>query len=263
MEKRLGIVTGSEIDDFQEIKNRRWKVVETPYGNQQAYTGYLEERPVAWIPRLGPEHELLPFMINPKAIMFALYDLGCRSIVGMTSVGIIDKAIPLAHPIMFDDLFFITNTLPDGHPCTFFTSEKGKSGHFVFEKPVSQALSKVVSDAAAACQVPLQKGGVLAQTLGPRLETAAEIRFLTSVGACAVTMASGYEMVLAGELEIPYVSIGFGINYATGVMPWASATAEMEENNADVAPVAKKLLSAIAANPGLNDIKFDTGFIIK
>ncbi len=261
--KMMGIITGSGVRNFDEIEKRRWKIYETPYGNQPLYSGYLGERPVAWIPRFGLEEEMLSTQINPRAIIFALAEVGVSCIIGTTAVGIIDKAIPLAHPILFDDLFFIENRLPDGTPCTYFIDDQGKTGHFVFRNPVSPGLSRMVHDSATAADIEIQKGGILAQTLGPRMETASEVRFLGSVGACALTMAAGYEVILAGELEIPYVSIGFGINYATGVMPWESGADEMIENNAEIEPITREMLMAIADNPDLDNITFDTGHIMK
>lgn len=263
MEKRLGIITGSGVKDFNEIEKRRWKIIETPYGSHPVYMGYLEDRPVAWIPRFGVEEEMLTTMINPRAIIFALLEVGSSCIISTTGVGIIDKAIPLAHPILFDDLFFPANRLPDGSPCTFFTDPGERNGHFVFEKPMSSSLHQLVLDSAAASDIEIQKSGVLAQTLGPRMETASEIRFLQSVGASAVTMSAGYEMILAGELEVPYVSVGFGINYATGVMPWASVKDEMKANTLDIEPITKELITAVAENPDLDNIRFDTGYVMK
>jgi 5'-methylthioadenosine phosphorylase len=60
-------------------------------------------------------------------------------------------------------------------------------------------------------------GGVYGHTSGPRFETRPEIRWLSSVGVAAVSQTCGPEVVLAGELELPYGLAGFPVNYATGV----------------------------------------------
>lgn len=262
MEKKLGIITGTGFYRYPEIEGSRLKVVDTPFGSQQIFVGNLEGRPIAWIPRHGLEHEKISTKINPRAIIYALKEIGVSWIIGITAVGIIDKYIPLARPVLFNDLFFITNTLPDGSPCTFFTPKSKKSGHFVFDKPISPGLTRVVKIACKKAGIELIEGDVFAQTMGPRLETAAEIRFLSSVGATAVSMAAGYEIVLSGEMEIPYLNLGFGINYATGVMPWPSASEEMEDNIKEIASQSKKIVAAVARSELLDQVQFDTGYVL-
>jgi 5'-methylthioadenosine phosphorylase len=59
--------------------------------------------------------------------------------------------------------------------------------------------------------------GVYGHVNGPRFNTRAEIRWLAAAGVTAVSQTCGPEAVLAGELELPYGLVGFGVNYATGV----------------------------------------------
>jgi len=54
------------------------------------------------------------------------------------------------------------------------------------------------------------------QTIGPRFETKAEVRFLASV-AHIVGMTCAHEVVLAKELNIPYATVAMVDNYANGI----------------------------------------------
>jgi len=59
-------------------------------------------------------------------------------------------------------------------------------------------------------------GGVYAATLGPRLETAAEITRLERDGADLVGMTGMPEAALARELGLEYAAIAVVANYAAG-----------------------------------------------
>jgi 5'-methylthioadenosine phosphorylase len=62
----------------------------------------------------------------------------------------------------------------------------------------------------------MHDGSVYWQTVGPRLETAAEIR-LIAAHADVVGMTLGSECVVAGELELRYAAICVVDNLANGV----------------------------------------------
>ncbi len=263
LDKILGVITGTGFYKYPQLREARWKIIDTPYGNQQVFLGKINDMVIAWIPRHGLEEEKISSRANPRSIIYAMKEIGVSWLVGFSVVGVIDEAIPLAHPILFDDLFFITNMLPDGTVCTFFTPESKKRGHFVFEKPVSKGLSKVLIHASKEAKIEIIEGGVMAQTMGPRLETSTEVKFLKMIGASAVSLTGGHEMILAGEMEIPYVLVGFGINYATGVLPWMTASDEMAENLKEIPAIIQRMINALTLSPYLKQVKFDTGYILK
>ena len=75
--------------------------------------------------------------------------------------------------------------------------------------------------------VPLHDGGVYWQAIGPRLETAAEIRlFAHHADVVGMTMAS--ECVVAGELGLAYASVCVVDNLANGVGEHPLTWAEFE-----------------------------------
>jgi 5'-methylthioadenosine phosphorylase len=75
----------------------------------------------------------------------------------------------------------------------------------------------------------VHSGGVYIQTLGPRLETRAEIRLLKRFGdVVGMTMAS--EATLCMEYEIPYVSLCSVDNYCHGIVKVPLAIEEINEN---------------------------------
>jgi 5'-methylthioadenosine phosphorylase len=93
--------------------------------------------------------------------------------------------------------------------------------------------------------------GTYACTDGPRLETAAEIRFLAGAGADMVGMTLCPEAFLARELEICYAPVGYLTNYAEGVrfLPYRRATlfeGMLPEGSADRVERAKNAIPLLA-----------------
>ena len=54
----------------------------------------------------------------------ALHELGVKSLLVTSSVGVLHRRIPLFTPMLLTDLLMPYNTLPDGSTCTMFTDSK-------------------------------------------------------------------------------------------------------------------------------------------
>ena len=136
-----------------------------------------------------------------------------KAIVSTTICGVLDASLPLAKPVVFSDLYFPDNRLPNGETCSIF-NEKGAPdrGHFIFDRPFSKELRQQLIDVS---QAPI-RDAVYAHVNGPRFNSKPEIRAFQS-HASFISQTAGPEVVLAGELEIPIALLGFGVDYANGV----------------------------------------------
>jgi 5'-methylthioadenosine phosphorylase len=124
----------------------------------------------------------------------------------------------LGRPILFDDLFFPDNRLPNGEPCTIFTEPGDPArGHLIGSESFSRNLLRKVELAARDLGIKVAIGGIYAHTNGPRFETRAEIKALDAAGVSAVSQTCGPEAILAQELGMSYALVGFPVNRATGV----------------------------------------------
>jgi 5'-methylthioadenosine phosphorylase len=209
----LAIISGSGFYDFPGLEDQEEKTIETSFGSTLVWVGHASHRRIAFIARHGSRHSLLPNMINYRANLLALKKLDVRAIVATTICGVLDASLPLAKPVVFADLYFPDNRLPNGEICSIFSEEDASDrGHFIFEEPFSDGLRQQLIDAS---QDPL-KDAVYAHVNGPRFNSKAEIRALQS-HATFVSQTAGPEVVLAGELEIPLALLGFGVDYANGV----------------------------------------------
>jgi len=214
----VAIVTGSgspTLPDFESVETRD---VETPYGSATVAAGRFAGIDVLHVSRHGEGHVRLSNHVDHRANVWALRELGARAVVGCTACGALDGDIPLGTLIVFDDLHFPANRLPDGRLCTWF-DEPGAAdrGHWIFERPFSEPLRRVLLDASAEAGHPARDGGCYGHVDGPRFNTRAEIRSLQAVGVTAVSQTAGPETVLCGEAELPYALLGYATDYANGV----------------------------------------------
>ena len=212
----VGIVTGSGIYGLPgEGELRR---VGTRFGEAEVTVTRVGPWRVGSISRHGEGHHHLPHTIPYRANFAALAALGARAVLATTAVGAVDPGVRLGRPIIFDDLFFPGNHLPDGGACTIFTEPgEPERGHLIQSEPFSPRLRRGIESAALSLGLEATVGGVYGHTNGPRFETRPEIRWLGAAGVSAVSQTCGPEAVLSGELGLPYGLVGFPVNYATGV----------------------------------------------
>lgn len=211
----LAIITGSGIYDLPG--EREEAGVQTRFGRVQVSRMRVGPWRVGGISRHRPGHRYLPHAVPHEANLAALHSLGARAILATTAVGAVDPAVALGYPLLFDDLFFPENRLPDGRPCTVFDDpEAPERGHLIQEEPYAPRLRRRLALAAESLGVEAVTGGVYAHVNGPRFNTAAEVRPLRAAGVAAVSQTCGPETVLAGELGIPYALVGFPVNYTPG-----------------------------------------------
>jgi 5'-methylthioadenosine phosphorylase len=222
----LAIISGTGFYDFPGLKKEEDLKIETRYGDASIKKGAVEGKEIAFIARHGKGHSILPNMINYRANLTALKELRTKAIVGTTVCGVLDPSIPLAKLAVFDDLYFPDNRFPDGGACTVYEERGEKSrGHYIFDKPFSEELRQQL---IAAAEDPLTSA-VYAHASGPRFNTKPEIKMLGNY-ASFVSQTAGPEIVLAGELEVPYALLGFGVDYANGVKKEPTPVEELREN---------------------------------
>jgi 5'-methylthioadenosine phosphorylase len=151
--------------------------------------------------------------VNYRANIYAAKRLGVERIVAWTGPGAISRKFRPGDLVLPDGLLDFTRC----RPSTFY---EGKGIGFIRQHPVfCETLREALRLAAgrAGTGARLRVGGTYACTEGPRLETAAEIRFLASAGADLVGMTLCPEAFLARELEICYAPVAYVTNYAEGI----------------------------------------------
>jgi len=217
----VGIITGSGTYALPAFHGGEPIGVGTPYGEVTVTRGEYAGVAALHIARHGPGHHRISSAVNHRANIWALAELGANAVIGMTACGAVDPTLDLGSLLIFDDLYFPVNRLPDGSLCTFFTEPGDPArAHWILQGgPFSEGLAETIVEGALSSGHPFQDGGIYGHVDGPRFNTPAEIAALASVGVAAVSQTGGPEAVLCGELELPFALVGFITDYANEVHP--------------------------------------------
>lgn len=214
--KSIAVILGSAFSkealeeyQFSEVS------ISTPFGDQVLYKAEGLERPAYLLFRHGLPHSLLPNQINYRAQASALKQVDCGALLVTSSVGVMDRELPLYQPMLADDLIMLDNRLPDGSTCTLFEAPSPDHAHLVlneglFSKALRQQLQRISGDLIA----DTSKEVIFAYVGGPRGKTAAENRMWITAGANVNSMTLAPEVVLANELEIPCAGLVIGHKYS-------------------------------------------------
>jgi 5'-methylthioadenosine phosphorylase len=224
---RIGIITGSGTYALPALETSASGPVATPFGYALVSEGRFAQVDVLHVARHGEGHRRISSAVTHQANIWALRERGAEAIVAVTVCGSLDPELALGTLIVFDDLHFPVNRLPDGSLCTLHT-EPGASGrgHWIFDRPFSEPLRRVLLDAARETGCAVRDGGCYGHVDGPRFNTQSEIRMLMRAGVTAVSQTAGPETVLAGEAKLPYALLGYATDYANGVKPEAPTPVE-------------------------------------
>ena len=245
---RIGIITGSGTYALPGFEAAAAEEVSTAFGPVLLTRGALAGAEVVHVSRHLAGHARLSNHVTHQANIAALRDAGVEAILAVTVCGAVDATVPLGTLVAFDDLHFLSNRLPDGSLCTLHT-ESGRPGraHWVFGSPYSPELRAALLAGAAEQGHEVRDGGVYGHVDGPRFNTAAEIRSLSSVGVTAVSQTGGPETVLAGEAGIPYALLGYATDYANGAHDVPTPVGELVRLIEASKPVLAGTLTAAVA----------------
>jgi purine nucleoside phosphorylase len=225
---KAGIITGTGTYVLPGLEAESREPVTTRFGEALVVRGQVGDLEVLHISRHGEGHTHLSNQVTHRSNIAALKDLGADCVLGVTVCGAVDPTVQLGSLIVFDDLHFPSNRLPDGALCTFYDEPGDRMrGHWIYEGPFSAGVRSVWLEASGDAGVPARDGGCYGHVDGPRFNTRAEIRSLALAGVTAVSQTAGPETVLCGEAELPYALLGYATDYANGVQQEATPVAEL------------------------------------
>ena len=86
---KIAVIGGSGLYDLDGLKNVEEIVVSTPYGkpSDSIICGELDGARVAFLPRHGRGHVLLPSEVNSRANIYALKSIGVERIISVSDCG--------------------------------------------------------------------------------------------------------------------------------------------------------------------------------
>ncbi|GAB6180596.1 S-methyl-5'-thioadenosine phosphorylase [Desulfotomaculum defluvii] len=247
MSVRIAIIGGTGVYDPKILDNIRDEKVATPYGEVDLKIGDYQGKSVAFLNRHGAGHSVPPHLVNYRANIAALKELGVKSIFATAAVGSLNKNMAPGHFVFSDQFLDFTKVRKN----TFF--EGGKQGvvHIDMTDPYCPELRKVLAAAGEELGLTYHQYGTYVTCEGPRFETPAEIKMYKLLGGDLVGMTSVPEVVLAREKEMCYANISMVTNYAAGISPTKLTHREvlevMAENAENLKKLAMKAISLIDA----------------
>jgi 5'-methylthioadenosine phosphorylase len=207
----LGVIGGSGLYELPGLVDVERRAVRTPFGepSDEIVVGRLGSQRLAFLPRHGRGHRLLPSELPFRANVHALKELGCEWIMAVSAVGSLREEIAPGHVVVPDQ--FIDRTRARQAESTFFG--RGIVAHVQFADPVCPRLSPVVVDAARRAGATVHEGGTYVCMEGPLFSTRAESKLYRQWGAHVIGMTNVQEAKLAREAEICFATLALATDY--------------------------------------------------
>ncbi|MDP4158649.1 MAG: S-methyl-5'-thioadenosine phosphorylase [Bacillota bacterium] len=231
------MIGGTGVEHF-ELTAQRGIEVKTPYGTVEPVVGKLADRELVFMSRHGQDHATPPHLVNYRANIWALHELGVQKVLATAAVGSLSPKIRLGDLVLPDQFIDFTKSRPQ----TFY--EGGQQGvlHVDMTEPYCFNVRQSIMEASARLGFAVKNGACYVCTEGPRFETPAEIRMFQCLGGEIVGMTSVPEVVLARELGMCYATIGMVTNEAAGISDHPLSHAEVVESMQKLAVKVAKLI---------------------
>ncbi len=206
---RVGVIGGSGLYEMAGIEVLEERRLETSFGEpSDAFViGELEGRKVAFLPRHGRGHRLLPSELNYRANILGLKMLGVEWIVSVSAVGSLKMEYKPTDIVVPDQFYDRTRHRAD----TFFGN--GLVAHVTFAHPLCDRLAGWMAEGARAAGATVHEGGTYVCMEGPLFSTRAESEEYRRRGFDIIGMTNLQEAKLAREAEMSYATLAMVTDY--------------------------------------------------
>ncbi len=208
---KVAVIGGTGLYDIEGLTAIQEISMDTPFGppSDSIVIGRLGSTPVAFLPRHGKGHRIMPTEIPSRANIYALKTLGVQHIIAINSVGSFSESIRPGDLCIPDQLIDRTSQRHN----TFFGD--GIVAHIQFAEPFCPDLRIMLyqSAIAAGAEVQVHLGGTYVVMEGPAFSTRAESRLHQGWGADIIGMTALPEAKLAREAEMCYAIIACATDY--------------------------------------------------
>jgi len=239
----LAIIGGSGFYQMEGLTDRQEVHCQTPFGDPSdvILLGTLAGVRVAFLPRHGVGHRLLPSEVPSRANIYALKTLGVEHIIAVNAVGSLRQEIAPRDLAVPQQLIDQTK----GHANSFFG--RGLVAHISFAEPFCPTMRELLAQCARQAGATVHAGGACIVMEGPQFSTRAESSLYRAQGADLIGMTSLPEAKLAREAEICYASLCCVTDYDVWHESYGTVSAEMIlANLASNAETAQRVVALAA-----------------
>ena len=209
MTQILGVIGGSgigKIDELAFIKNHE---IITPWGKPSG--SILEckfnDLKLFFLHRHGSNHKLSPSVINYRANIDALKQLGVTDILSLSSVGSLRNDLVPGNLVIIDQYIDLTKK----RESTFF--EDDIVVHVSMAKPTDDTLMQIAKLSLDSLSIDYTFGVSYVCIEGPQFSTLSESKLYKNWGCDVIGMTNMPEAKLCKEASIRYASIGMITDY--------------------------------------------------
>ncbi|MBI2132268.1 MAG: S-methyl-5'-thioadenosine phosphorylase [Candidatus Tectomicrobia bacterium] len=205
----IGVIGGSGLYAMADLAEVEEAALTTPFGEPSApyVLGTLAGKRVAFLPRHGRGHVLMPGEIPFRANIHGFKQLGCEWIISVSAVGSLKEEIRPGDIVIPDQFIDLTKD----RPATFFGG--GVVAHVSMADPVCRRLSKILESAARRAGAAVHAGGTYVCMEGPQFSSRAESFRYRGWEASVIGMTNMPEAKLAREAELSYATIALATDY--------------------------------------------------
>jgi 5'-methylthioadenosine phosphorylase len=205
----VGVIGGSGLYQIEGLTDVQEVAVATPFGNPSdvIVVGTLEGVKVAFLPRHGRGHRIMPTEINVRANIYALKSLGVERVISISAVGSMREDVAPLDVLVPSQIFDRTVA----RPRTFFGD--GIVVHVGLADPYCPDLSAHLARAAEGVAPKVHHGGTYVCIEGPQFSTRAESRIFRQWEVDVIGMTAMPEARLAREAELCYATLAMVTDY--------------------------------------------------
>lgn len=244
---KIGVIGGSGLYQIEGIENVQELKIDTPFGDtsDNIIVGEINGTKVAFLPRHGRGHYLMPSEVNSRANIFAFKKIGVETVISASAVGSMKEEYAPGDIVVVDQYFDRTKN----RPFTFFG--EGIVAHISFADPVCKVLADVLYDACKEEGLKVHKGGTYICMEGPQFSTLGESRIYRKWGVDVIGMTALPEAKLAREAEMCYVTMALVTDYDCWHTGHDAVTVEMvikqlKENAESAKKVILRLIKVVS-----------------
>jgi len=207
----IGIIGGTGLGDALQDKltGVDFRKVATPFGDPsgEIMLGRFADRQIAFLSRHGQGHRLMPSEVPYAANIFALKELGVRTLIASGAVGSLREEIEPGHLVIVDQ--FIDKTFR--RTSTFFADYGAV--HCELAEPTCPGLRQALLAAAGRTDATTHPGGTYVCMEGPQFSTRAESLMHRTWGGDLIGMTAMPEAKLAREAQMCYALVALATDY--------------------------------------------------
>jgi 5'-methylthioadenosine phosphorylase len=206
----IGVIGGSGLYDMPGLTDREELEMTTPFGSPSDHfvLGTLAGKRLAFLPRHGRGHRLLPTEVPSRANIHAFKQLGVQRLISISAVGSLREELPPGRMVVPDQLVDRTKGV---RPFTFFGT--GIVAHVTFDKPFCPETRAALCAAVRATDQQVADRATLCVMEGPQFSTLAESELHRHNGFDLIGMTALPEAKLAREAEICYATLALVTDY--------------------------------------------------